>query len=173
VSDYQISQSEGKAAAQYFYSDFLGCGYPETSARVTKKFYDLARSFISHLEVSDSNKSDLLNALITYLKVEQSSIISVSDFGSKYFSIDIQDDFTDYMEKAGLPNTAFTKDVSHIEGKLKFRKINFKNNIKIIAPAEAFKNLVSIETIEGLADTFGSPTPWTKIIIKDKVIKQE
>lgn len=27
VSDYQISKADGKAAAQYFYSDFLGCGY--------------------------------------------------------------------------------------------------------------------------------------------------
>src|SRR5690606_10609709 len=30
ISDNQISQSDGKAAAQYFYSDFAGCGYPQT-----------------------------------------------------------------------------------------------------------------------------------------------
>ncbi|WP_432729937.1 hypothetical protein [Klebsiella oxytoca] len=36
ISDYQISKADGKAAAQYFYQHFLGCGYPETSARTTK-----------------------------------------------------------------------------------------------------------------------------------------
>lgn len=33
-------------AAQYFYEAFLGCAYPETSARMTKAFHDLTRKFI-------------------------------------------------------------------------------------------------------------------------------
>ena len=38
ICDTQISHTDGKAAAQYFYSGFLGCGYPDTSARTTSNF---------------------------------------------------------------------------------------------------------------------------------------
>ncbi|MDA8482632.1 nucleoid-associated protein [Pseudomonas resinovorans] len=174
VSDYQISQADGKAAAQYFYADFLGCGYPQTSARTTKQFYEATIGFISSLEVGEIEKSDLLNALTTYLKVDTSSSISAADFASKYFGdIDIQDSFTSYMEDEGIPSTAFTKDLAHIEGKLKFRKVSFGGNVKITAPSQAFKDLVVIEAIPGEPDEAGNPTEWTKVVVKERIIQQE
>ncbi len=174
ISDYQISKAEGKAAAQYFYSDFLGCGYPQTSARTTKLFYESTSLFIDELGVSEANKSNLINALTTYLKVDTSSTISASEFAEKYFDdIDIQDAFTSYMKDSGLPDNAFTKDIEHIESKLQFRKVNFRSNVKITAPSETFKELITIETIEGDPDESGSPAEWTKVIIKDRIIKQE
>jgi len=173
VSDYQISKAEGKAAALYFYSDFLGCGYPQTSARTTKQFYDSASSFISELDVTATEKNDFLNALTTYLKVDTSSTISTTDFASKYFNIDIQDAFSEYMEESGLPVISFTKDIEHIKTKLSFRKINFSRNVKIIAPSATFKELISIETIDGENDETGAPVEWTKVIIKDRITQQE
>lgn len=174
ISDYQISKAEGKAAAHYFYSDFLGCGYPKTSARTTKHFYESTRLFISEMDTSEEKKSNLLNALTTYLKVDTSSTISSSDFAEKYFDdIDVQDMFTAYMKNSGLPDNAFTKDIEHIKSKLQFRKVNFSSNVRITAPSEAFKNLITIETIEGDMDESGSPAEWTKVIIQDRIIKQE
>lgn len=172
ISDYQINKTDGKAAAQYFYSDFLGCGYPQTSARTTKDFYDSASTFIAHLDVSETEKSDLLNALTTYLKVETAPTISSSDFAERYFDVDTQDTFTDYMEESGVPSSAFTKDIKHITSKLKFRKINFTSNVKISAPSEAFKKFVTIEAIEGDVDDSGTPAEWTKVIIKDRITQQ-
>lgn len=173
VSDYQISKAEGKAAAQYFYSDFLGCGYPETSARTTKVFFESTKKFISEMDATEEEKSGLLNALITYLKVDTSSTISSSEFSEKYFGdVDVQDTFTNYMRDAGLPDSAFTKDVEYIENKLKYRKINFRSNVKITAPSEAFMNLITIESIEGDRDESGSPAEWTKVIIKDSIVEQ-
>jgi len=174
VSDYQISKTDGKAAAQYFYSDFLGCGYPQTSARTTKQFYDSTRSFISELEIPPSDKSDLLNALTTYLKVGTSSAISSSEFAETYFNdIDIQDEFTSHMVECGLPTVAFTKDICHIENQLKFRRVSFGSNVKIIAPSDAFKKLITIEAVEGDVDESGTPAEWTKVIIKDRITQQE
>lgn len=173
ISDYQISKTDGKAAAQYFYSDFLGCGYPETSARTTKKFYEAASSFIDHLEVSSEKKSDLYNALTTYLKVDTSSTITPSEFASNYFDVDTQDSFNAYMEEVGLPSTSFTKDNAHIESKLKFRKVNFSKNVKITAPSDVFKNYVEIESIDGDPDESGTPQTWTKVIVKDRITQQE
>ncbi|MFK5891804.1 MAG: nucleoid-associated protein [Pseudomonadota bacterium] len=174
VSDYQISKADGKAAAKYFYSDFLGCGYPQTSARTTKQFYESTSLFIAELEVPEAEKSNLLNALSTYLKVDTSTTISASEFASKYFDdVDVQDSYTGHMRDSGLPDNAFTKDIEHIEGKLKFRKVNFGSNVKITAPSEIFKELITIEAIDGDLDESGNPAEWTKVIIKDKISKQE
>jgi len=174
VSDYQINKAEGKAAAHYFYAVFLGCGYPDTSARTTKMFYDTTRLFISGMNVSEEKKSDFLNALTTYLRVDTSSTISSSEFAEQYFNdLDTQDAFTNYMRDSGLPDNAFTKDIEHINSKLQIRRVNFRSNVKITAPSEIFKNLITIETIEGEPDESGSPAEWTKVIIKDRITTQE
>ncbi len=174
VSDYQISKAEGKAAAQYFYSDFLGCGYPETSARTTKLFYESAHQFISDMDVPEEKKSDLFSALTTYLKVDTSSTISSSDFAEKYLDdIDVQDTFMEHMKDSGLPDNTFTKDIEHIEKQLQLRKINFRSKVKITAPSDIFDNLVSIESIDGDLDESGVPAEWTKVIIKDRIINQK
>ena len=174
VSDYQISKADGKAAAEYFYSDFLGCGYPQTSARTTKHFFDATKDFIKDLDASVEEKYDLFNALTTYLKVDTSSSISASDFAEKYFEdIDTQDDYVAYIKALDLPTTSFTKDTKHIESSLKMRKVSFGGKVKLTAPSDAFLDLVSIETIEGEPNEVGEAKEWTKIIIKDKVVNQE
>lgn len=174
VSDYQISKADGKAAAEYFYSDFVGCGYPQTSARTTKHFFDATREFIQDMDTSVEEKYDLFNALTTYLKVDTSSSISASDFAEKYFEdIDTQDEYVAHIKALDLPTTSFTKDIKHIESSLKIRKVNFGGKVKLTAPSDAFLDLVSIETIDGEPDESGGVKEWTKIIIKDRVINQE
>lgn len=173
VSDYQIGQSEGKAAAQYFYADFLGVGYPQTSARTTHQFYTTASSFIESLDIPTSDKSDLFNALITYLKVDTSSTIGASEFAARYFDTDTQDDFVTHMRDAGLPTIEFTKDIEHIKNTLRYRRVRFSKNVRIAGPADVFKDLVTIESIEGEKDDNGTAAEWTKVIIKDRIIHQE
>jgi hypothetical protein len=174
VSDYQINKVDGKVAAKYFYSSFLGCGYPKTSARTTKQFYESSSKFFKSLDVPEAKKSDLLNALTTYLKVDTSSSISASEFASKYIDdIDTQDAFTEFIKESGIPDNAFTKDIEHIKSKLKFRKINFSSKVKITAPSETFKELIIIEPIEGDLDESGNPTEWTRVTIKDRITTQE
>lgn len=77
------------------------------------------------------------------------------------------------MKASGLPDNAFTKDIEHIKSRLQFRKINFRSNVKITAPSETFKELITIETIKGDPDESGSSAEWTKVIIKDRIIKQD
>lgn len=173
VSDFQINKSDGKAASQYFYESFLGCGYKPSSARTTKLFYETASSFISGLDVPEEQKYDLVNALTTYLKVDTSETISVGDFGERYLETDHGDLFKEYMEDKGLPTTAITKDVSEIASKLRYRKLKFSKKIVIQAPSQTFKDLIDIEQIEGDADESGSNQIWTKVVIKDRITHQE
>lgn len=174
ISDYQIGKSDGKVAAEYFYSGFAGCGYPQTSARTTMQFYDSTVEFISGMDLPEEQKSDLYNALTTYLKVNAAPTASAQGFADLYFAdANIKDGYIEHISDAGLPIVAFLKDTSHIESKLKYRRVNFSSNIKIVAPAQAFKDLVSLEYIDGDLDEAGTPMQWTRVTIKDKITSQQ
>lgn len=174
ISDHQINQSDGKAAAKYFYSDFLGCCYQQTSARTTKQFFDATAAFIKDIDIPEEDKSELLNALTTYMKVDTSSTISATDFAGRYFrSAEVQDAFVEFIRDEGLPTTSFTKDITHIKNSLKYRKVSFGKSIKITASPEAFRDLIEMESIDGALDEWGVPASWTKIVIKERITEQE
>ena len=173
ISDFQISKSNGKAAAKYFHYDFLGCGYWDDDARLTKRFYDSTSTFIRELEMPVDEKSDCFNALAIYLKVDTSPTINVSTFSDSYFHVDMKDDFINYMEEKGVPLTSFSKNITHIKNNLKFRKVSFGNQIKITAPPDTFKESIVIKTIDGTPDELGIPQKWTNVVIKDIIVQQE
>lgn len=174
ISDNQISQTDGKAAAQYFFSDFAGCGYPQTSARTTRQFYEATKEFINLLNYSVEQKNDLISALTTYLKVDKSATIDASSFASTYFDDPVvQDSFKSFLDDKGLPNTAFTKDIEHIKSKLQFHKVVFNNSVKIVASPEIFKSDVIIKPYDGDKDESGVVQQWTQIIVKDRINPKE
>lgn len=172
ISDSQITQAEGKAAARYFYEGFLGLGYPISSERTTKSFYEYSTAYIDALDIDQSKKSDLFNALSTYLLVDNSSVISSNEFAGKYLDIELQDIFVEYMCDKGIPGESFIKDTKLILQKLKFRKISFSKNIKITAPFEVFNNLVEIKT-DNYTEADGSTVERTILTIKDRITNQQ
>jgi nucleoid-associated protein YejK len=173
VSDNQINKVDGKAAAQYFFADFLGCAYPETSARTTKSFLDESTRFISNLDAPEEQRSNYLNALKSYLKVEGSSIVNPNEFADRIFDTDTRDSYIGHLTSNGIPATAFTKDLEHISNSLKLTRIRFSQDIKISIPSDKFNDLMEIETFEGEPDENGLSKEWTKITIKDRIIGQE
>lgn len=170
ISDSQISQTEGKAAAKYFYSTFLGCGYPATSARTTKRFYDKTALFINDMDISEEKRSVIHTALNVYLRHENSETVNPTEFASRHFDADTRDSYTVFLEENDLPLTSFTKDIEYISKKLKTRKLSFGQNVKITAPASNFDDLINIETIN---EYEGKSVNWTRITIKDRIIDQE
>lgn len=171
VSDSQISRTDGKAAAHYFYADFLGCGYPETSARTTKQFYDATTDFLNNMKINEEKRNDLHNALVSYLKHENSEVVDPADFASRYFDVETRDSYSEFIEDKGLPTTAFTKNIEYISSKLKTRKLSFSKNVKLIAPSNIFKDLIEIQTIN--ESETGEKVNWTRIIVKDRIVSQE
>lgn len=172
VSDYQINQSEGKAAAKYFYDKFLGLKYPNTNASKTKIFFEASKEFIFSLEINAEEKNDYINALISYIKVNTSSIISPIEFSESYLKEEIREDFIEKLEDSGLTRSNFHKDIDHIKNSLKQRKVFFNNDIKLTASPEIFKEKISLKTIDGTPDNRGNTPEWTQIIIKEKIINQ-
>ena len=171
VCDSQISHTDGKAAAQYFYADFLGCGYPESSARTTKQFYDATCEFIKDLDISSEERNDLHNTLVSYLKYENTDVINPAEFSERYFTEDVRDSYSDFLDDKEIPSTSFTKDIEHISSKLKMRRLSFSKNVKLSAPSDIFEKLITIETIKESEE--GKAVNWTKIIVKDTIVSQE
>lgn len=167
ISDHQIIQSDGKAAAQYFYEDFLGCGYPASAARTTKMFFEQTRTFISKQAISNEEKHELYSALVCYLKIDKSGVVDANKFAQSYFDSNTTDEYTTFLADVGLPQTSFTKDIQFIESRLKLQKVAFGKSIKLTAPAETFQNLVVIEPID--TDDEGNSVSWTKVTIKEKM----
>lgn len=173
VYDAAMTSKERGTAAHYFYNGFLGCDFPDNAAKSTKQFHDLSREFISRLDVPEEQKSDLHNALVTYLKVDNSPTIQVSEFANSFLpSQDVKDAFVNYMDNAGFSNLPLPKDISELTSFLRFRKVEFSHNIKLTAPAENFGDFITIETVDGDVDPHGNVPTWTRILVKAKVQHQ-
>jgi hypothetical protein len=72
--------------------------------------------------------------------------VQVDAFADNYLPNDeIKQDYIDYMEGRAFPMHAVEKDITYIKNKLRQRKVTFTNNVKIIAPADNFNDLLSIE----------------------------
>lgn len=170
VCDTQISQTDGKAAAQYFYADFLGFGYPESSARTTKEFYETTCNFINDLDISEEERIDVRNSLNSYLR-ENSDSITPLEFANRHLEESVRDSFTNFLEDNDIPTSSFAKDITHIESNLRTRRLSFSKQVKVSAPSSVFKELLEIETIT--EDSEGNSVNWTNILVKDSIVSQE
>lgn len=175
ASVYDVAMTAGNrlTAAQYFYERFLGLGFPRNAAMYTKKFHDLTKAYIGGLPLSEEKKSDLHNALITYLKVEVNNAIHVGEFADLYFDEPAaKDAFQEYMAANDFPLQQVQKDIADIQANLRFRRVVFPRDIKLTAPAESFGDMVTLETIEGDPDPNGLVQEWTRITVKGRIQAQ-
>lgn len=146
VYDHNMTRNETQHAAYYFYRDFLGCNYSPTNKKLTSDFYHETKSFIKNSELPEDDKGELSTALFTYMKVSQEQIIHVQEFADEYLPTEkLKQEYIDYMENKSFPTHAIGKDLTYIKNKLKQRKVTFTSNVKIIAPADEFNQLVQIQ----------------------------
>lgn len=174
IYDDALSSSNRDDAAAYFYGNFLGLGFPQTSARQTRQFHTLTKDFIKNMNVDEEEKIDLHNALVAYLRVDQSPTVGIASFADAYFADDeIKQAYSDHMTKNGFSAMPVKKDISEIQLRLKFRKITFSSTIKITGPASEIEKLVKFEVVDG-ESTPENPNPkWTQVLIKDRIANQE
>jgi hypothetical protein len=174
VYDDGLTASNKYDAAKYFYEGFLGCGFLQTSARQTREFHEHTKSFIQSMSVPEESKVDLHNALVTYLKADQSPTISVAAFGTAYFADGaVRDSYDSFMQSKGFPDGAVNKDLTDVVQNLQLRRLVFRNKIRVTGPADQFNKLVTIEPMDGEPAAVGQNAPqWTHIIIKDRLESQ-
>ncbi len=173
VYDSQMSSGHRDGAARYFFGSFLGCEIPTNSAALTKSFFENTREFIQELDVPPGKKNDLLTSLYTYLKVDQTPTIEVNAFSTAYIPVENRDNYRAFMEDKKFPLTAVVKDIADIGSALKLQRVGFRNNIRLTAPPEAFRDLISIEALPQKHAGPGEPSTWTRITIRDQISEQE
>ena len=174
IYDEQLTLSNRDGAAQYFYVGFLGCKFMESSARNTKKFHDLTKKFIQDMDIPETERIVLINALVTYLKADQSPTVSTAAFGEAYIAEgEVRDAYARHMRDSDFPVVAVAKDLADVNSSLRLRKLIFRNQVRLTAPAEGFEDLVTIEFVEGDAVVQGEPTRWTRITVKADISGQE
>lgn len=145
--DQQMNANGDKSAAQYFHRTFLGFELLETSKKQTREFYAWSKEFFAGRELDADKKLDLYDSLYVTLKVDQSPTLTLSDYAESYLSFDedLRDDYLAFMESKGFPSHAIHKDLSLLKSQLRRRKVKFSSDVTISAPAEQFKELVSID----------------------------
>lgn len=174
IYDETLTISNRDGAAQYFYEGFLGCKFLQSSARNTKKFHDLTKAFIKGMDIPETERVNLNNALVTYLRADQSPTVSVAAFGVTYLAEgEARDAYERHMRAANFPVVAVAKDLTDVNSALRLRKLTFRNQVRLIAPAEGFDNLVTIEAIEGDPDARENRPRWTRLTVKADISGQE
>lgn len=173
VFDHQMVAADRAGAAQYFYETFLGCTFQVNNAFLTRKFYDLSKSFIRSLPIAEGDKTDLYTALYTYLKVERGRTVEVKDFSSRFLAPDRRDAYEEFMRRYRFPLRAVPKDLSDLGRALRQRRVIFTSDIRITGPSERFGELVQMEPIQGTPDAQGVAPEWTRVTIRDHIRSQE
>lgn len=146
IFDNNNVKTASKTSADYFWNSFMGCAYQKNSQVATKDFFHKTKEFITKKSTLSGEKIvDTMSALYTYLKVDTTQTISVSDFAERYFTdASIKDSYEGYMQSQKIPMNSIHKDISMLSLKKKERKIKFNNLVKIYAPVEKFNDNVKI-----------------------------
>lgn len=174
VYDSHIVGSDKDGAAQYFVELFLGLAQPKSNARKTKQFYDFTKDFIRTLDISEEDKTDLFTGLYTYLKVDQARTVETQAFANNYLpDVATRDAYRAFMAEQKFPTTAVSKDLAELTSALRQRRITFNQDVRLTAPADRFKELISIEEFDGEADANGEVPRWTRITVHDRIKAQE
>lgn len=164
IYDNNITHLDTQNAAYYFYKDFLGCDLMPTTRKLTRDFYNLTTQFINTANIGNEQKVDFQNSLCNYLKVSRETVISVSDFGDKYFAPEMRDSYYRYMAQNSFPTHAIHKDTSLIDRHLRKRRMCFDTKVRITAPYDDFTELVIIEECDDPG--------YTRVKIKGKIEAQ-
>lgn len=146
VYDHNMTRNETQHAAYYFYRDFLGCNYSPTDKKLTADFYYETKNFIKIADIEDEERNELNTALFTYIKVSQEQVIHTESFADEFLPTnELKQEYIDYMESKSFPTHAAGKDYTYIKNKLRQRKVTFSNRVKIIAPADDFNDLLTMQ----------------------------
>lgn len=164
VYDHNMTHTETQQAALYFYEQFLGCHISASARKLTRDFYNLTKDFINTANATDEIKYDLNHSLYSYLKVSQENVIRPRAFAEQFMPRDMRDGYLDHLKENEFSNRSIHKDLSLLKNKLRIRRMWFSSDIKIVGPADKFKEFVNIEK---------STKDSTVVRIKGKLDKQD
>jgi hypothetical protein len=142
VFDHLMQTSGDGDAAAYFYRTFLKCKLSHNAARQTKQFYEVVRSFIDEMPVSQAEKVSYHGDLISYFRQNRSTL-EPRTFAQDVLPQELQDAFVRKCRDNGI-SQAFSKELDLVKGKLRRQSVKFSSNVTLYAPSEVFRDAVHI-----------------------------
>jgi hypothetical protein len=159
VFDHLMQTSGDGDAAAYFYSTFLKCKLSHNAARQTKQFYEVVRSFIEEMPVSQAEKVSYHGDLISYFRQNRATL-EPRTFAQDVLPQEHQDAFVRKCREHEI-NQAFSKELDLVKGKLRRQSVKFSSNVTLYAPSEVFRDAVQI--------TGTSEDGWTELKIRGSI----
>lgn len=159
VFDHLMQPSGDGDAAAYFYSTFLKCRLSQNAARQTKQFYEVVRSFIDQMPVSQAERVAFHGDLISYFRQNRTTL-EPRTFAQDVLPRDQQDAFVRTCTEAGITE-AFSKELDLLKGKLRRQSLKFSSNVTLYAPSDVFRDAVRI--------TGTSDDGWTELKIRGTI----
>lgn len=159
VFDHLMQTFGNSDAAAYFYSTFLKCKLSHNAARQTKQFYEVTRSFIEEMPISQAERVAFHGDLISYFRQNRATI-EPRTFAQDVLPQAQQDAFVRKCHESGITQ-AFSKELDLIKGKLRRQSVKFSSNVTLYAPSEVFRDAVKIEK--------ASEDGWTKLKIRGTI----
>jgi len=159
VFDHLMQTSGNGDAAAYFYSTFLKCKLSHNAARQTKQFYEVVRSFIEEMPVSQAKRVAYHGDLISYFRQNRATL-EPRTFARDVLPEAQQDAFVKKCREEGITQ-AFSKELALVKGKLQRQSVKFSSNVTLYAPSEVFRDAVKII---GTSDD-----GWTELKIRGSI----
>lgn len=143
--DQNMTATETRPAAVYFYSGFLGMSIEQSAKKQTQNFYDYTRKYIDTADLDQQVKGELHEALRSELRSEEATI-SAPEFAKKHFPQAQRAKYLEYMTGKGFPDHGISKDLDYIRARLRRkRKFSFNNGVVVLSPPEQAKDYLEIE----------------------------
>lgn len=171
IFDQNATHTGTVGLANYFSNVFLGCKPMENNARLTELFYTTTKDFITkNPAFSEEQKLEITNSLHTYLKNDQSTVVSGQMFANAYFdNPEIIDQYTSLLARENFPLTAVGKDLSRIKTKLKIRRMKFNSGVRITFPSHTTDQEHNELLVFG---NYDHDTDYTEVKIKGRIESQ-
>ncbi|HYG36807.1 MAG TPA: nucleoid-associated protein [Clostridia bacterium] len=159
VFDHLMQTSGDGDAAAYFYRTFLRCQLSHNSARQTKQFYEVVRSFIDKMPVSQTERVAFYGDLISYFRQNRTTL-EPRTFAQDVLPQAHQDAFLKVCREANITQ-AISKDLQLLKGKLRRQSVKFSSNVTLYASADVFRDAVKI--------TGTTSDGWTELKIRGTI----
>lgn len=154
------AQQSSRGVATYFLERVLGCRFAEASDVATQRFYKSIQKYIG--TVTDPVKAARYEVALLSEMQSQRTNLSVNSFARAHIDLDDRETFRKLLEREGVVNAPFTKDVTLIESSIVRVKIQTSRHATVLAPPDMYHD-------GSLTITRSDGSEVSQILISDRV----
>lgn len=127
-----------------FWLRFLGCTVMLDPKVATERFFEATVRFINDHVPDPVEKTTLYEHLHSQMKSGHKHFVPKT-FIAEYVPTNLQKAFTEHLKHENAPMTAFTKDLSDIDGRIRRHSFKTKRGAVLMVPSDSVEELVDVE----------------------------